>query len=425
MPGVTTRQPDSNGTVLPAGGVRSLALAPDGVHDAPSLANGVQARPATILDVAREAGVSKATVSLVLNGRSGTLRISDATRGAVLAAAGRLKYTPNHAARSLRSRRTGAIMLIVSRIANPYYGEIATAALKAARARGYQLDVAEAGYADDEVAALANLRSGRVDGVVVATARPAGDGDQQQTLRVAARRDLSQRGLPIVVLLGGSPAPGIPAIRIDDEDGAYLATRHLLDLGHRRIGHVSYGKLPPSSDEYAASADRFRGYLRALDEYGLRPDDSWLIGDARAMRGGRDAAAEWLARPAPRPTALFAATDTAGIGLIRGFHDLGVRVPDDIAIVGFDGVEAGVYSVPALTTIEHPRDDLGRIGVEALLDAIEGAAGGASPVAVERVLPVRLVIRESCGATPQQSVASPLTRPTPPTGQEGSSLLAD
>ncbi|MCC7372207.1 MAG: LacI family DNA-binding transcriptional regulator [Chloroflexi bacterium] len=404
---------------------KSTAPLADGVHADALSAAGVLARPSTILDVAREAGVSKATVSLVLNGRSGTLRISDVTRAAVLAAAVRLNYTPNHAARSLRSRRTGAIMLVVSRIANPYYGEIATAALKAARARGYQLDVAEAGTADDEVIALANLRSGRVDGVVVATARPAGDGDQQQTLRVAARRDLSQRGLPIVVLLSGSPAPTIPAIRIDDEDGAYLATRHLLDLGHRRIGHVSYGKLPPSTAEYAASADRFRGYLRALDEHGLRPDDSWLIGDARAMRGGRDAASEWLARPGPRPTAMFAATDTTAIGLLRGFHDLGVRVPDDVAIVGFDGVEVGVYSVPALTTIEHPRDDLGRIGVEALLDAIEGAADGTSPVAVERVLPVRLVVRESCGAAPQKPVASPLTPPVPPSGQGGSPLSVE
>lgn len=384
-------------------------------------ADGVQMRPATIVDVAREAGVSKATVSLVLNGRDGALRISDATRSAVLTAAEQLRYTPNHAARSLRSRRTGAIMLIVSRIANPYYGEIATAALAAARARGYQLDVAEAGSADDEVAALANLRNGRVDGVVVATARPAGDGDQQQTQRMAARRDLSDRGLPIVVLLGSSPATGIPAIRIDDEDGAYLATRHLLDLGHRRIGHITYGELPPAPDESAASVDRFHGYLRALAEAGIRPDPSWLIDHARAMAGGRAAATEWLTRPGPRPTAYFAATDTAGIGLIRGFYDLGVRVPEDVAIVGFDGVEAGIFSVPALTTIEHPRDDLGRIGVDALLDAIEGTAGGPSPVAVERVLPVRLVIRESCGATPGRSAAAPLTPPVPPTGQEGSS----
>lgn len=180
--------------------------------------DGAQARPATIVDVARAAGVSKATVSLVLNGRGGALRISDATQVAVLAAADRLGYTPNHAARSLRSRRTGAIMLVVSRLGNPYYGEIATAALAAARARGYQLDVAEAGPAADEVAALDNLRSGRVDGVVIATARPAGDGDQAHARRAAARRELSRCGLPIVVLLDGSPDPAVPAIRIDDAE---------------------------------------------------------------------------------------------------------------------------------------------------------------------------------------------------------------
>jgi DNA-binding LacI/PurR family transcriptional regulator len=355
-------------------------------------------RPATILDVAREARVSKATVSLVLNGRTSPLRISDATRANVLAAAARLSYTPNHAARSLRRRQTGAIMLVVSRIANPYYGEIAAAALQAARARAYQLDVIEAGSADEEGAALANLRNGRVDGVVVATARPSGHGDQQHALRTAARRALSRCGLPIVVLLDSSPDPAIPAIRIDDAEGAYLATRHLLQLGHRRIGHVSYGTLPPTPDENAASSDRYKGYLRALAEHGLTPETAWLHGGGVGMEGGRAAAYRWHELAAPRPTAIFSATDRAAIGLIRGFHELGVRVPEDVAIVGFDGVDAGRFSIPALTTIEHPRRELGQIGVDALLDAIEGSAGRQAPALGERVLPVRLVVRESCGA---------------------------
>jgi DNA-binding LacI/PurR family transcriptional regulator len=355
-------------------------------------------RPATILDVAREAHVSKATVSLVLNGRASPLRISDATRANVLAAAARLSYTPNHAARSLRQRRTGAIMLVVSRIANPYYGEIAAAAIQAARARDYQLDVIEAGRADEEVAALANLKSGRVDGVVVATARPAGHGDQQHALRAAARQDLSRCGLPIVVLLDSSPDPAIPAIRIDDAEGAYLATRHLLQLGHRRIGHVSYGTLPPAPNEIAASADRYNGYLRALAEYGLAPEASWLHGDAAGMRGGHAAAYRWHEQSGPRPTAIVSATDGTAIGLIRGFHELGVQVPGDVAIVGFDGVDAGQFSIPALTTIEHPRRELGQIGINALLDAISEPADRDATALGEHVLPVRLVVRESCGA---------------------------
>jgi len=355
-------------------------------------------RPATILDVAREARVSKATVSLVLNGRTSPLRISEATKANVLAAASRLSYTPNHAARSLRRRHTGAIMLIVSRLANPYYGEIAAAALQAARARGYQLDVAEAGSADQEVAALDNLRSGRVDGVVVATARPAGNLDQQHAIRATARQELSRCGLPIVVLLDNSPDPSIPAIRIDDAEGAYLATRHLLGLGHRRIGHLSYGSLPPAPDENAASADRFKGYLRALAEWEIAPDSSWLLDSAAGMAGGHAAAGRWHQLAEPRPTALFAATDTAAIGLIRGFYELGIEVPRDVAVVGFDGVSAGQFSIPALSTIEHPRDKLGRIGVDTLLDAIEGPANGHAAALRERVLPVRLVVRESCGA---------------------------
>ncbi len=290
-------------------------------------------------------------------------------------------------------------MLVVSRIANPYYGEIAAAAIQAARARDYQLDVAEAGSADEEAAALANLRSGRVDGVVVATARPAGHGDQQHALRATARQELSRCGLPIVALLDNSPDPAIPAIRIDDAEGAYLATRHLLQLGHRRIGHVSYGTLPPAPDEIAASADRFKGHVRALAEQGLAPHPARLFGNASGMDGGLAAARHWYEQPAPRPTAVFVATDRAAIGLIRGFHELGVQVPEDVAIVGFDGVQAGQFSIPALTTIEHPRSELGRIGVDTLLDAIEEPADRRTAALGERVLPVRLVVRESCGAS--------------------------
>jgi len=413
---VTMRQPEPTSTASYSDAVGIVGADADIAPPAePS-----QPRPATILDVARAVGVSKATVSLVLNGRSGTLRISDATRAAVLATAGHLRYTPNHAARSLRSRRTGAIMLIVSRLANPYYGEIAASALDAARARAYCLDVAEAGTADDEIAALANLWGGRVDGVVVATARRVGDGEQQQALR-AARRDLSRRGLPLVVLLDGSPDPAIASIRIDDDAGAYEATRHLAGLGHRRIAHVGYSRLPPGANEHTASADRYRGYRRALGEVGVVPEPPWLIDDAHGMAGGRKAAEIWLARTPPRPTAVFAATDTTALGLLRGFHELGVGVPGDVAIVGFDGIEAGMFSVPALTTVEHPRDDLGRLGVEALLDAIDGG-GDPSAWATDRVLPVRLVIRESCGATPRHA-ATPLVRPTSPAREEESPLI--
>jgi DNA-binding LacI/PurR family transcriptional regulator len=361
--------------------------------------------------------VSKATVSLVLNDRASPLRISETTRANVLAAASRLRYTPNHAARSLRRRRTGALMLIVSQVAHPYYGEIAAGAIQAARARGYQLDVAEAGSADDEVAALANLRSGRVDGVIVATARAPGNRDHQHALRSTARRDLSRCGLPIVVLLDGSPDPAIPAIRIDDAEGAYLATHHLLQLGHRRVGHVSYGRLPGEPDENAASTDRYYGYLRALAEYGLTPDATWLHGHAAGMEGGHVAARRWHEHAGPRPTAIFCATDRVAIGLIRGLHELGVQVPRDVAIVGFDGVDLGQFSIPALTTIEHPRRELGQIGVAALLDAIEGPADRHVPACRERVLPVRLVVRESCGAS---GVATPHGHPGAPgrTGDE-------
>jgi LacI family transcriptional regulator len=358
-------------------------------------------RTVTIADVARAAQVSTATVSLVVNGQAGSLRISEATRQTVLEAVSRLGYTPNHAARSLRRRKTGVIALVITQVDVPYHGELAIAAVGAAEARGYDLHVIQAGSPEHEARVLDRLRGGHVDGVVIATLRSPFDRDGRFVLPDLLRRDearvaLARAGVPVVVLLDRSPDPSVSAVRIDDEEGAYLATRHLIELGHRAIANIATRSTPPADDEHTASSDRFRGYRRALAEADLPYEDRFLVGTPRGPRlqAGLGIGHAWSEQAEPRPTAAFVTNDLLAIGLLRGLTEAGVRVPDDLAVASFDGIELSRFTTPTLTTIEHPRVDLGRIGTEMLVDVIDGRP----PAERERVLPIRLVVRESCGA---------------------------
>jgi DNA-binding LacI/PurR family transcriptional regulator len=349
-------------------------------------------RPLTLEAVAREAGVSKTTASVVLNGRSDQVRISVATRARVMAVADRLGYVPDHAARSLRRRQTGIVSLLLWRLGSPFFSEIAAGVAEVAGARDYEVSAIDCHDLEAELRALNHLRQGSADGVIVAVNRrrvigPAEDG----LLR------LMQRSLPVVVLLDHSPDPLIPSIRVDDIGGGYLATQHLLSLGHRRIAHFTWDDVPLEVEEPDAGNARFQGYKRALAEAGIEPDPSWVTVGPRGSAGGVELARRFLAAhpdPAIRPTAVFATNDLIAIGSMRGFHEAGVRIPDDLAIVGFHGVELGSLTIPSLTTVELGSTELGRLGAEALFSLLDGSTS----VPAERVLPVRLVVRESCGA---------------------------
>jgi LacI family transcriptional regulator len=367
-------------------------------------------RTVTIADVARAAQVSTATVSLVVNGQAGSLRISEATRQTVLDAVQRLGYTPNHAARSLRRRKTGVLALLLTRLDLPYHGELATAAFAAAEARGYDLHIMEARSPEHEHRLLGRLRGGSVDGALVSTLRSRFDRFGRPLLadlplRNEGRIALAQSGVPVVAMLDHSPDPTVPAVRIDDEGGAHLATRHLIQLGHRRIGYVTVASVPPGDDEQTTAADRYRGYRRALAEAGLTFEPGMMVGVGHGPRlqTGRAAGLGWHETAARDATAMFIPNDMIAIGVLRGLFEAGIRVPDDVAMVAFDGVEISQYTRPALTTGEHPRAELGRIGAETLVDLVEGRP----PAERERVLAVRLVIRESCGAVRRGVVSTP------------------
>ena len=205
-------------------------------------------------------------------------------------------------------------------------------------------------------------------------------------------------GAPVVMLLDRSPDHRIPSIRIDDERGAYVATQHLIDLGHRNIAHISIvGGLLHENDG-SPQFDRFRGYRRALSEAGL-PMDLWAVvqGDG-LMAGGRASGFELLRRfpdTRRRPTAVFVYNDLAAVGVLRALYESGVRVPREMAVIGFHGLEVGEFTVPSLSSVSHPRAALGEMGGDLLLDLMTRERPSHFD---DRVLPVDLVVRESCGA---------------------------
>jgi DNA-binding LacI/PurR family transcriptional regulator len=349
-------------------------------------------RPLTLEEVARQAGVSKTTASVVLNGRADQVRISEATRDRVISVADQLGYVPDHAARSLRRRQTGIINILVWRLGSPFFSQIAEGVGEVAGPRDYQVSVIEVHDLDAELRAIRHLRQGSADGVIVAVNRrrvisPASDG----LLKLTAR------GLPVVVLLDHSPDPSIPSLRVDDLGGGYLVTKHLLDLGHRRVAHFTWDDVPLRDEVPDAGNARYRGYRRALAEAGVEFDPSWVTTCPRETAGGRELARRFLAThtdPSTRPTAVFATNDLIAFGSMRGFHEAGVRVPDDVALVGFHGVELSMLTIPSLTTVELGATELGRLGAELLFSMLDGSP----PDEPDRVLPVRLVVRESCGA---------------------------
>lgn len=335
----------------------------------------------TSADVARRAGVSQTTVSQVLNGKAGITRISADTRQKVLDAAANLGYTPNHAARSLRERRTKLIALVMPTIGNPYFSDVVHAAQEVARDAGYSVAVIPMRAAGD-LRTSALLQGAACDGII-ATGH-----DNCSSPDLLA---LKARGLAVVVVQEPSPDPAISSISVDLEEGGYIATRHLIRQGHQRVCHITE-RLRPLPD----AESRLGGYRRALAEAGLPFDPELVFVTENSMEGGA-AAVDRLLEPARNsPTAAFVYNDRLAVGALARLRERGVNVPGEFSLVGFDGLAIGAFTAPALTTIDSPREAIGRLAAETLIKAIED---GYQTGQTHR-LPVRLVVRGSCGGQP-------------------------
>lgn len=337
-------------------------------------------RQARSQDVATLAGVSRTTVSFVLNNVPG-VKISEETRQRVLDAARQLNYYPRAAARTLASGKTQRIALVLGEgqkhlAADAFLPTFLQGITASIHHRGYLLvlQMAEDVPSHEDYARL--IREQQVDGLILSGPR---SGDP-------LLQELAEDHFPMI-LHGQTPDCPLPCVDVDNKAGAYQAVTHLIGLGHRRIGFISNAPL-----SYSGALERYVGYQQALTEHDLPLDDD-LVGIGEFLPESGQAAMERLLDLSIPPTALFAASDVVAIGAMSAIHERGLRVPQDVAVVGFDDIFLASHAHPPLTTVHVPAYGLGWTAAEVLISVIEGEEEGASVM-----LETELVIRESCGA---------------------------
>lgn len=336
---------------------------------------GGQAREITIVDVADEAGVSYATVSRVINNKA---HVSPEKRERVLRAMAQLGYVVNMQARSLAGGESRVVGLLVDYLSSSYMDEIIRGIDEALDAENYDLMLYTTHRRKTkESAYVTKLTRGLADGLLLILPRNA-----------AAYLDtLRQRQFPHVMVDYLNNKQNVPSVSATNFRGAYDAMSFLLSLGHRRIGFIT------GTMELGSARDRLDGYRAALKDHGI-PADSHLIceGDFTQPQGYQ--CAQELLSLSEQPTAIFASNDMMAFGVMEAARERGLRLPEDLSIVGFDDIPQASYVHPALTTIRQPLEEMGRSATHLLLKYI------AHPNAeIERIeLPTRLIIRESCQA---------------------------
>jgi len=328
----------------------------------------------TLRDVARKAGVSINTVSRALNDRP---EISPETKERVLRAAAKLGYRPNKLARGLRSNKTEIIGVIVGDIANPFFSAVVQGMGKKARGLGYSLILQDTGEDyENEEEAVRIMQYEQVDGVLLTPVQT--DKKSVQLLQEA--------GIPFVLVARYFTDIETDYVVADDAQGGWLATTHLIDRGHKRIAFIN-------GPSYNSSArERMEGYTRALCEHGIEVDDRLIRTCALTMEDGYVHTKDILREIRPRPTAFFAFSDFVALGIMQALRGKGIKVPRDMAVVGYDDIAfASCLEVP-LTTVRMPKREMGAKAVEILIKKIEqkGAAGRC-----QVKMPVELVVRES------------------------------
>lgn len=331
----------------------------------------------TQADVARLAAVSQPVVSYVLSGNP-DVPVASATRQRVLEAIAALGYVPDHAARSLRRRRTLTIAGVIPDITNPFYPAFERGIQDVAEGAGYDLIAYNTdGKLEKERQFLRSALAGRVDGVIFVPFH----------VPLAECATLVESGVAAVVLTSVIPPPGVllDAVCIDGVAAARAAVTHLIERGHRRIGMVAGEAGTPPRE------DRVRGYTEALQEWGLLIDDMLVRGTDFSEAAGYAATRELLSL-AERPTAIFAANDLMAMGVMAALREAGLRIPDDMALVGFDDIPAARLVAPALTTVaQHPE----RLGARCAQLLLERIADDGPAESRRVVMPFDLIIRQS------------------------------
>lgn len=320
-------------------------------------------------DVARDAGVSRALVSLVMRDSP---KVSPAKRTAVLESAAALGYSPNRLASRLASHRTKTLGVLFLDLHNSVFADIYDGITEGTAGSGNQVMVA-VGSADPrmELEAVRNFVDLRVDGVILA-----GYTGTDEDLAAALR------GTPAVVITREVKADGVDCVLTDDFRSGALAVEHLHGLGHRRIAHVDISAWLPYTE-------RREGYRHAMQQFGLEP---LLVHSDMTERGGRAVMENFLASGDPLPTAIFAHNDLTAIGIMEALAAAGLTVPGDVAIVGCDNIEVAASPLIGLTSIDQHATELGRLAAGVMLERIAGFDG---PAVTRKLEPVLLVRRSS------------------------------
>jgi LacI family transcriptional regulator len=326
----------------------------------------------TIADVAREAGVSQMTVSRVINEKGD---VSPRTRQRVAEVIDRLGYRPSGIARSLATKRTGMLGLVVPDVSNPFFSSVALGAEEIAYAQGYHVFLCNTQENPQrELAILKSLEEKRVDGLFLCSSRL----DDDELQEVVVRHPNVVLGNRILV------GERVRSVLVDDMLGGQMATQHLLATGHQAIGLLA------GPENSRSGRRRASGYRAALAETALPYYPAWVRHCAPTVEGGRQGALELL-NDFPELTALFCCNDLVAVGALHACGELGMAVPGDVAIVGYDGIPLAELVTPALTTCRVPRYELGSEAVRLLLDQVEGREDEFPEI----VLQPELVIRAS------------------------------
>ncbi len=331
----------------------------------------------TILDVAKLAGVSTATVSRVINSPE---TVRPQTREKVTRAMKTCNYKYNSLARGFATKQTNTIGLIIPTINNPIFAESTRGVQDYADQRKTQVILGNTYYQyDQEKTLVKTLREKQVDGLIITTTNPRGN-----ILKI-----LADENYPFVLLYSTIKTGPFWAVGIDNYRGGYKVTDHFISLGHRRIGMVA-GNFSISDRSF----HRWHGYRQCLLDHGIAYDKKLLIQTDYSLTEGQGSVKTLLSLADP-PTAIFCSNDYLALGAMKGARELGLKLPKDLSIVGFDDIEIASFVIPALTTIRQPAYEMGKLGAELLFQRMENPA-----TPTQRMLDTELIVRDSTARVP-------------------------
>ncbi len=333
-----------------------------------------------IADVARLAGVSTATVSRVL---ATPEQVRPKTHALVMDAVRRSGYTPNSVARNLRTRRTMTVLAVVPNLANPVFAQILRGIDDELTQSGYGIVIGSLDNCQDREARYVDLTlSQQFDGVLLMNGR----------IPESGRRSMSEAGVPMVAICAAIPNAQIPSVVVQDREGSREAARHLVGLGHRRLGYIS----GPTGN--VIETERFQGFLEGAQQAGL-PRRAVTRWEGRFVFAAGEAAAASFLQMKNRPTGVFGASDESAIGFLKAIRSAGLRVPNDVSVMGFDGIEFASYVEPALTTLQQPLYQLGQAGAREILRSMSSKP---RPSDSQVRLPLQLLHRGTTGLAPSR-----------------------